>query len=47
MTAFVKETEPVLDRGQGQVIRPDERMLNSLSVVASCRPDTAVLFEHN
>ena len=26
MTAFIKETEPLLERGQGQVIRPDERM---------------------
>ena len=25
MTAFIKETEPLLERGQGQVIRPDER----------------------
>ena len=26
MVAFVKETEPLLERGQGQVIRPDESM---------------------
>ena len=42
MTAFVKETEPLLERGQGQVIRPDERMLNLFSVVTSCKPDTEV-----
>ena len=29
MIAFVKETEPLLDKGQGQVIRPDERMFAS------------------
>lgn len=38
MTAFVKETEPLLERGQGQVIRPDERMWNLRSLVTSCRP---------
>lgn len=32
MTAFVKETEPLLERGQGQVIRPDERMYTLLSL---------------
>ena len=32
MTAFVKETEPLLERGQGQVIRPDERMCNFFSL---------------
>ena len=32
MTAFVKETEPLLERGQGQVIRPDERMYALLSL---------------
>lgn len=30
MTAFVKETEPLLERGQGQVIRPDERAIQQL-----------------
>ncbi|XP_015774460.1 PREDICTED: vacuolar protein sorting-associated protein 52 homolog isoform X1 [Acropora digitifera] len=30
MTAFVKETEPLLERGQGQVIRPDERRIQQL-----------------
>lgn len=25
MISFVKETEPLLDRGQSQVIKPDER----------------------
>ena len=38
MTAFVKETEPLLERGQGQVIRPDERMWNLRSLVTFCRP---------
>lgn len=31
MTAFIKETEPLLERGQGQVIRPDERMYTLLA----------------
>jgi len=35
MIAFVKETEPLLERGQGQVIRPDEskscQQINHLS----------------
>ena len=26
MIAFGKETKPLLERGQGQVIKPDERM---------------------
>ncbi|XP_073242432.1 vacuolar protein sorting-associated protein 52 homolog [Porites lutea] len=30
MTAFIKETEPLLERGQGQVIRPDERRIQQL-----------------
>ncbi|PFX27268.1 Vacuolar protein sorting-associated protein 52-like [Stylophora pistillata] len=30
MIAFVKETEPLLERGQGQVIRPDEKRIQQL-----------------
>ncbi|EDO47167.1 predicted protein, partial [Nematostella vectensis] len=30
MIAFVKETEPQLERGQGQAIRPDERRIQQL-----------------
>ena len=37
MTAFVKETEPLLERGQGQVIRPDESMWSLCSLVSSWR----------
>ena len=35
MTAFIKETEPLLERGQGQVIRPDERMYTFLAQLRS------------
>lgn len=35
MTAFIKETEPLLERGQGQVIRPDERMYTLLAQLRS------------
>ncbi|KAK2555554.1 Vacuolar protein sorting-associated protein 52-like protein [Acropora cervicornis] len=35
MTAFVKETEPLLERGQGQVIRPDEPLWLNVSTVAA------------
>ena len=34
MTAFIKETEPLLERGQGQVIRPDERMYSLVPPVS-------------
>ena len=35
MTAFIKETEPLLERGQGQVIRPDERKYTLLAQLRS------------
>ena len=36
MIAFVKETEPLLERGQGQVIRPDESMAFVYFTSTSC-----------